>query len=150
MREIRMAIVQRNVQIKASPQETMALLDDASRWPDWYPGMTELDITAPFPAVGGKVAFKVKSAGMSMPITGTGLDYQPGKLQLLEMDGMMSGRARWELTPEGDGTRLTTTFDYALPGGVLGKVANALIVKRMNAKSLEEALRNFKALVEQQ
>jgi hypothetical protein len=33
-----MATVQRNVQIKASPQETMALLSDASRWPDWYPG----------------------------------------------------------------------------------------------------------------
>jgi hypothetical protein len=29
------------------------------------------------------------------------------------MEGMLSGRARWELTPEGDGTRLTTTFDYA-------------------------------------
>ena len=144
-----MAIVQRNVQITASPQETMVLLDDASRWPDWYPGMTDLDITAPFPAVGGKVAFKVKSAGISMPITETVLDYQPGKLQLFEMDGMLSGRARWELTPEGDGTRLTTTFDYALPGGVFGKIANALIVKRINAKSLEEALRNFRALVDQ-
>ena len=33
-----MAIVQRDVQIKASPQETMALLSDASRWPElWVP-----------------------------------------------------------------------------------------------------------------
>ena len=145
-----MAIVQRDVQIKASPQETMVLLDDASRWPDWYPGMTDLDITAPFPAVGGKVAFKVKAAGMSMPITETVLDYQPGKLQLLQMDGMLSGRARWELTPEGEGTRLTTTFDYTLPGGVFGKLADALIVRRLNAKSLEDGLHNFKALVERQ
>src|SRR5436190_21902387 len=57
-----MAIVQRNVQVKASPQETMALLADASRWPDWYPGMTEINVAAPFPEEGGKVAFKVKSA----------------------------------------------------------------------------------------
>jgi uncharacterized membrane protein len=85
---------------------------------------------------------------MSMPITETVLDYQPGKLQLLQMEGMLSGRARWELTPEGDGTRLTTTFDYALPGGVFGKIADALMVKRMNGKSLEEALHNFKAFVE--
>jgi len=70
-----MAIVQRNVQIEASPQETMALLSDASRWPDWYPGMTEIDIAAPFPDEGGKVVFKVKSAGMSMPITETVLEY---------------------------------------------------------------------------
>ena len=145
-----MAIVQGNVQIKASPQDTMALLSDASRWPDWYPGMTKVDIAAPYPEAGGTVAFKVKSAGISMPIKETVLDYQPGKVQLLEMEGMLSGRARWELTPEGDGTRLTTTFDYALPAGVLGKIADALIVKRLNGKSLEEALNNFKALVERQ
>jgi uncharacterized protein YndB with AHSA1/START domain len=145
-----MAIVQRNVQIKASPQETMALLSDARRWPEWYPGMTELKVAAPFPEEGGKVAFKVKSAGMSMPIAETVLDHQPGKLQLLQMEGMLSGRARWELTPEGDATRLTTTFDYALPGAVFGKIADALIVKRINGKSLEEALHNFKALVERQ
>src|SRR3954454_16364795 len=86
-----MAIVQRNVQIKASPQETMALLSDASRWPDWYPGMTKINIAAPFPEKGGKVAFKAKSAGVSIPITETVLDYQPGKLQLLQMEGMLSG-----------------------------------------------------------
>ncbi|MGD0981993.1 MAG: SRPBCC family protein [Solirubrobacteraceae bacterium] len=145
-----MAIVQRNIRVNASPEATMALLSDASRWPDWYPGMTEIKIDAPFPEAGGKVVFKVKSAGMSMPITETVLDYQPGKLQLFQMDGMLSGRARWELTPEGDGTRLTTTFDYALPGGVFGKIADALIVRRLNAKSLEDGLSNFKALVERQ
>ena len=143
-------MVQRTVQIKASPQEIMARLSDASRWPDWYPGMTEINVAAPFPEEGGKVAFKVKSAGMSIPITETVLDYQPDKLQLFQMEGMLSGRARWEVVPEGDGTRLTTTFDYALPGGVFGKVADALIVKRLNGKSLEEGLNNFKALVERQ
>jgi uncharacterized membrane protein len=87
---------------------------------------------------------------MSIPVTETVLDYQPGKLQLFQMEGVLSGRARWELTPEGEGTRLTTTFDYALPAGVFGKLADALIVKRMNGKSLEEALNNFKARVERQ
>jgi uncharacterized protein YndB with AHSA1/START domain len=145
-----MAIVQRSVQVKASPGETMALLSDASRWPDWYPGMSELNIDAPFPEEGGKVAFKVKSAGVSIPITETVIDYQPGKLQVFQMEGTLRGRARWEVTPEGDGTRVTTTFDYALPGGVIGRLADALMVKRMNGKSLEQGLDNFKALVERQ
>ena len=145
-----MAIVQRNVQVKASPQETMALLSDASRWSDWYPGMTEIEIAAPFPEVGGKVVFKVRSAGVSMPITETVLEYEPDRLHVFQMDGMLSGRARWELTPDGDGARLTTTFDYSLPGGVLGRIADALLVRRLNAKSLEEGLQSFKALVEQQ
>src|SRR5579862_9214454 len=97
-----MANVQRSVEIKASPEETMALLSDASRWPDWYPGMTEIHVTGPFPETGSKAIFKVKSAGVSMEITETVLDYQPGRLQLLQMEGMLSGRARWELTPTGE------------------------------------------------
>lgn len=145
-----MAIVQRSVQINASPEQTMALLSDASRWPDWYPGMTAIDIAAPFPEEGGRVSFKVKSAGLSMPITETVLEYHPGRLQVLQMEGMLSGRARWEVSPEGEGTHLTTTFDYALPGGVFGRMADALIARRMNAKSLEQALDNFKALAERQ
>lgn len=143
-----MAYVQRRVEIEASPEETMAFLSDARRWPEWYPGLSEIHLTDPFPEKGGKVSFKVKSAGMSMQITETVLDYQPGKLQQFQMEGMLAGHARWEVTPEGDGTALTTTFDYALPGGVFGRLADALIVKRMNAKSLEEALQNCKALVE--
>ena len=143
-----MAVVKRKVQVKASPQRTMDLLSDASRWPDWYPGMSDIKIDAPFPEKGGKVTFKVKSAGVSMPITETVLDYQSGKLQLFQMSGMLSGQARWEVGPEGDGTLLTTTFDYSLPGSVFGKVADALFVERLNAKSLEQGLDNFKALVE--
>ena len=111
--------------------------------------MTEIDIAAPFPEDGGKVSFKVKSAGISMPITETVLEYSPTG-SASQMEGMLSGSARWEVTADGDGARLTTTFDYALPGGVLGKIADALLVKRMNAKSLEEALDNFRALVERQ
>ena len=83
-----------------------------------------------------------------MPVTETVLDYQPGKLALLQIDGIISGRARWEMIPEAEGTRLTATYDYVPPGGVFGKIADALIVKRVNAKGLEEGLRNFKALVE--
>jgi uncharacterized membrane protein len=143
-----MAIVQRDVHINAPPLETMGLLSEATRWPDWYPGMVQIDVSAPFPEKGGKVDFKVKSAGMSMSISETVLDYQPGELQLLQMEGMLSGLARWELTPEGNGTHVTTTFDYALPGGVFGKIADALVVKRMNSKSLEQGLRNFKDVVE--
>lgn len=143
-----MAHVQRSVEIKASPEATMAFLSDAGRWPEWYPGLTEIHVVSPYPEQGGKVSFTVKSAGMSMPITETVLEYQPGKLQLFRMEGMLSGQARWQLTPAGDGTVLTTTFDYVLPGGVFGRIADALIVKRLNADSLGEALQNCKALVE--
>jgi hypothetical protein len=89
-----MAIVQRSVHIDAPPKDAMALPSDASRWPEWYPGMAELSIAAPFPEKGGKVAFKVKSAGVSMPITETVIDYEPDKLQTLQMEGKAACSAR--------------------------------------------------------
>ena len=49
-----MATVQRNVQIKGSPQEIMAFLSDASGWPDRYPGIANIDISTPFPEAGGR------------------------------------------------------------------------------------------------
>jgi len=105
-------------QINASPQKTMALLSDASRWPTWYPGMTEIDIAPPFPEEGGKVGVQGEVGGACRWRSPRRfLDYQPEKLHVFQMGGMLSGRARWELTPEGDGTRLTTTFPTTrLPG----------------------------------
>jgi uncharacterized protein YndB with AHSA1/START domain len=143
-----MTTITRDVRIEASPEATMELLSEASRWPDWYPGMTSINVLAPFPAVGGKVEFTVKSAGLTMSINETVVGYEPGKLQHLQMAGMLRGLARWDLTPESGGTRLTTTFDYSLPGGVIGSLADAHLVKRLNAKSLQQGLQNFKALVE--
>ena len=126
----------------------MERLSDAQLWLDWYPGMTSIDVSGWSPDVGGKVAFTVKSAGLSMTIKETVVGYEPGKLQHLEMEGALRGLARWDLTPEGEGTRLTTTFDYSLPGGSIGWLADALLVKRLNAKSLQQAQQNFKVLVE--
>ena len=142
-----MATVQRDVQLNASPSDAMAVVSDASRWPDWYPGLTGVDIVAPFPQTGGSVAFQVKSAGVSNTLTETVLAYEPDRLLLFQMKGMLSGQARWELTPDGDGTRLTTTFDYDLPGGMLGKLLDALIIKRLNGRSLQAALGNLQSLV---
>jgi carbon monoxide dehydrogenase subunit G len=143
-----MTIVNRSILIHASPEAVMAALSDARHWPEWYPGMTQSNPDNRFPEKGGKVTFTVKSGFISFQITETALDFQPGKLQLLQMEGMMSGKARWELTPEGDGTRLNTTFDYTMTGGPLGKIADTLIVKRQNAGSLEAGLNNLKTLLE--
>ena len=63
--------------------------------------MTEIDVAAPFPEQGGKVVFKVESAGMTSQITETVLDYQPDKLQLLQMEGMLLGARSLGADPGG-------------------------------------------------
>jgi uncharacterized membrane protein len=52
------------------------------------------------------------------------------------------------LTAEGDSTRVDLTFDYEMPGGGLGKIADKLVVERTNDKNAETSLANLKALAE--
>ena len=65
-----------------------------------------------------------------------------------QMSGMLVGTQEWRYTPERGQTRLTALVEYDIPGGALGKIADKLVVERMNARNLEESLENLKALVE--
>ena len=109
--------------------------------PAEYPGMTEIDIAAPFPEAGGKVTFTAKSAGLSMTITETVLDYQPDRLQLMQMEGMLSGRAPGSSRRKAMGR----AFDDAglrASGDVLARSAMSHR-QRMNAKNLEGGLQQL-------
>ncbi len=43
---------------------------------------------------------------------------------------------------------MTVTIDYTLPGAVLGRIANRLVVERMQERSIEQTLENLKLLCE--
>jgi carbon monoxide dehydrogenase subunit G len=64
------------------------------------------------------------------------------------MAGMITGTNQWETVQEGSGTRVTVTINYEMAGGGLGKIADKLIVERMNDKNTATSLENLKAIVE--
>ena len=61
---------------------------------------------------------------------------------------MITGTNRWDMAQEGNGTKVTLTIDYEMAGGGLGKIADKLIVERMNDKNAATSLENLKAIVE--
>lgn len=63
---------------------------------------------------------------------------------------MVSGTNRWDLAQEGAGTKVTLTIDYEMAGGGLGKIADKLVVERMNDKNAAASLENLKSAVESQ
>ena len=64
------------------------------------------------------------------------------------MEGMITGTNHWVYKPEGEGTMIKAIFDYEMPGGVLGKLADKMVVERMNIENLEKSLNNLKKLAE--
>lgn len=62
--------------------------------------------------------------------------------------GPLDGEHTWTYESVEGGTRVTVDMEYAVPGAALGKIADRLIVERMQARSFEQSLENLKMLCE--
>ena len=143
-----MTTLERSIFINASPEAIEAVSLDGWRLPEWYAGIEQAEPDDVYPEPGGRADVVYKAAGVTFNIIMTSLELTRGQSSAYQMEGMITGTNRWTFTPEGEGTWLIATFEYEMPGGVLGKVADRLVVERMNAENLERSLENLKALVE--
>jgi uncharacterized membrane protein len=143
-----MAKVERSILINASPEALDAITADGTRLIEWFAGVEKAEPDATFPQAGGKLVTTYKSAGITFELTQTVLEWEAGKGAKYEMEGMITGTNEWIYTPEGGGIRVDVTFDYEMPGGALGKVADKLVVEKMNTENLEKSLENLKKLAE--
>lgn len=65
-----------------------------------------------------------------------------------QMEGALTGSIACHHQPRGESTQITTEFDYAMPGSVLGKVADRLLVEKRMRRDFENSLENLKLLAE--
>jgi uncharacterized membrane protein len=143
-----MTKVERSILIVAPLESIVAIVDNPQRLPDWYAGIEQVEPDDVFPEPGGKVDMVYKAAGVTFNITQTSLERVPGQSGVFQLEGMIAGKNRMTLEPEGEGIRVTMAFDYEMPGGGLGKVVDKLLVERMNVQNLEKSLEKLKTLVE--
>jgi hypothetical protein len=66
----------------------------------------------------------------------------------LETLGAISGWLTCHHQPREDGVDTTTEFEYRLPGGVLGRVFDNLVVEKRVRRDFEDSLENLKLLAE--
>jgi uncharacterized membrane protein len=143
-----MTTLERNVLINASADDIQAISDDPARLPEWYAGIEQAEGDGVFPEPGGKVELVYKAAGITFNLTQTSAERVAGQSGVNKMEGMITGTNRMTFAPEGEGTRVTMSFEYEMPGGGIGKVVDRLVAERMNAQNLEKSLENLKTLAE--
>lgn len=143
-----MAKLEKSIVINAPWQKVDAIANDGHRTPEWYEGVESTVVDAAYPQVGGVAKQVYRAGGMAFDVTMTVEAYEPGKLLHLRMDGMIDGTQQWMIEPQGDTTRLSVVFDYDVPGGGLGKIADKLIIERVNSANLDKSLENLKKLAE--
>ena len=65
-----------------------------------------------------------------------------------EETGGLSGKFEWTLETQGPATKVDVRIDYSVPGGIIGKIANQLLLERMNQKNMESMAEGLKIYCE--
>ena len=86
--------------------------------------------------------------GMKAHVKLTVLEVDRPRELVQEMTGTFPGKWTTTLEPSGQVTKAKMVVDYTVPGGRLGKVANRLLLERMNQRNLEQTLEGLKIYCE--
>lgn len=143
-----MAKIEKSIVINASTDEIDQYAINPTTYPQWFAGVDAADPDGTYPEVGGVVAIKYKSAGLTFDMTMESLSIEHGDHLTIKMDGMIAGTQSWQYSPANNGTLVSCTFEYEMAGGGLGQIADKLVVERMNTQNLEKSLASLKQIVE--
>ncbi len=147
-----MAHVKKSIFINAPVDKVHDAARDPHGWATWYAGLGEAEEVQGDGGPGTKAKHHYTMAGVSFPVeTEVIVDRtnDDGSCSHRnEFSGPLSGWQTWEYRPQDAGTEVTAEIDYTVPGKALGKVADKLIVERMQERSAQESLERLKLLVE--
>ena len=146
-----MAHLKKSILIHAPVEKVYALARDPNRWATWYVGLSEPEEVSGEGEVGTVVKHSYLLAGMRFPVTSRVLEDHispEGGRWKGKIEGPLAGEHTWVYTPKGGDTEVTVDIEYTVPGSALGRIADRLIIERMQERSLEQTLENLKMVCE--
>jgi uncharacterized membrane protein len=147
-----MTHLNKSILIHAPVETVYAVARDPKRWATWFDGLSEPEKLTGEGEVGTVVELSYLLAGMRFPITSRVLEDQvspEGARWKGKIEGPLAGEHTWTYTPKNGDTEVTADIEYTVPGKALGKIADRLIIERMQARSLEQTLENLKVQCEE-
>jgi carbon monoxide dehydrogenase subunit G len=147
-----MPTVERSIEIAATPQTIWSVLGDPSLVPKIFPNVISVKTDPPGMAhVGQKNTLLVHVGGRrSQAIIETTEVVPDKKLSVRQTSGGMLKKydSTTTLTPLKKGTKLTTTVDYEVAAGFLGRILSATLVNRTVRNNILTSAKNLKELAE--
>jgi coenzyme Q-binding protein COQ10 len=147
-----MAHLKDSILIGAPPEKVHAFAADVRKWPIWFVGLGEAESVEGDNSPGTVVKQSYTFMGVHIPVTTkvieNSVDADGGRHWRAENEGSLAGWHSWNYLPREDGTLVEVEMEYAVPGSVLGKVADRLFVERNQERALRHTLENLKQLTE--
>jgi uncharacterized membrane protein len=143
-----MAKVTRSISINAPVEKVFAFMWDPTNLPEIWPSMVEVkDVKLTPEGVGSTFAWVYKMAGMRFEGVSETIEYIANRRNVTHAAKGIPSTFVWAYQPEAGGTKLTMEVEYTVPIPLLGKLAEAFIVKQ-NEHEAECTLANLKARME--
>jgi uncharacterized membrane protein len=141
------AKVQQTILINAPVEEVFAFVENPSNLPDLWPSLERITHVERQPNGWYSANYVYRIAGMRFEGHTDLIEYVPNQRIITRSKAGVEGTLGWIFQSEGGGTRLTIEADYTASVPVVGKIAEALLV-RQHEQEAKILLANIKAKLE--
>ena len=142
-----MAKVKRTITINAPVDKVFGYWEEPSNRPEVWPSLVEIKDVRRLPSGGHSMRWVYKMAGVRLEGTTETTEYVANQRIVEKTKGGLESTLTWTFQPEDGGTKMTSEVEYKVPIPVLGKLAEAVIVK-LNEHDADAVLANLKARME--
>jgi len=137
-----MAKVDKEILVEASIEKIFGYINEPSNWPEFWPSLVEIKDVKSLPNSGYSGRWVYKMLGIRFEGTGEYTQIVPNKFFVIETKGGIKSTIAWTFRSWENKTRVTLTIEYKVPLPLLGKLAEAIIVK-MNEHEADLIMANL-------
>ncbi|MDH4140747.1 MAG: SRPBCC family protein [Coriobacteriia bacterium] len=142
-----MASLVKSTVVHAPVEKVYGYLDDPAHLPEIWPSLFEITDVHLLPNGGHSNHWKYKMAGIRLEGTSEDVEHIANERIVSKTKGGTDSTQTWMVEPEGGDTKVTFKVDYVVPVPVLGKLAEAAIVK-LNDHEGDTIMANLKTVME--
>ncbi len=142
-----MAKLKKSVTINAPVKKVFDYMADPKNLPEVWPSMVEVKDVKPSPKGGYDFSWTYKMAGIRIEGASVTTEFIADRHNVTESTKGIQSKFTWDYKPEAGGTKLDVQVEYTVPVPVLGKLAEAFIIKQ-NDHEFDALLANLKARME--
>lgn len=142
-----MTKVVKSITIKSPVEKIFDYINEPTNLPEIWPSLIEIKDVQRLPDGNINNRWVYKMAGVRFEGTSEGVEYVANQRIVSKTKGGVESTQKWMFQPKGDETKVTIETEYTIPIPLLGKLAEAIIVK-MNEHEGEVILANLKARME--
>ena len=143
-----MAKIERNIHIDAPVEKIFGYMLDPANLPEIWPSMVEVKDVKRMPEhVGTTYNWVYKMAGMRFEGSTQVIESSVNRHVVVKSKGGIPSTFTWFYQNDSGKTKLTVEVEYSIPMPLLGKLAEAIIVKQ-NEHEADVLLANLKSRME--